>query len=168
MPRDWTLLATAIKERRLALRLTQVDLASAAGVSESTVQNLEAGETRTRIPTSLPKVEAALGWKEGAASAVLAGSEPTLAASGGDSGGGSVTELPLRIIQELAEGPLLDTTVLDLTPLGSDARMIVVVKGAPDASPDQIRKDLAAWAAAQRRLRDLGGGDDEPSSANEA
>ncbi|MEE4419616.1 helix-turn-helix domain-containing protein [Streptomyces bugieae] len=169
MPRDWTALATAIRERRQALRLTQVDLAHAAGVSESTVQNLEAGGSRTRIPTSLSKIEVALGWVEGGAIDVLEGGEPALAASGDDQGvSGSVIELPLRIMQELSDGPLLDTTVLDLTPLGSDARMIVVVKGSPDASPEQLRRDLAAWATAQRQLQNLGPEGDDPAAANEA
>ncbi|MER7151207.1 helix-turn-helix domain-containing protein [Streptomyces lydicus] len=168
MGRDWKRLAEAIKDARQALRLTQVDLASAAGVSESTVQNLEAGESRVRIPTSLPKIERALNWREGSAHAVLGGGEPTLSAAPPDSDTGTVTELPLRIVQELADGPLLDTTVLDLTPLGSDARMIVVVKGTPDASPEQIRKDLLAWAAAQRYLENLGGSEGQSPSANEA
>lgn len=170
MGRDWKRLAEAIKEARQALRLTQVDLAHAAGVSESTVQNLEAGESRTRIPTSLPKVERALNWSEGSAQAVLEGGEPAPVTSheGDTDRVGTVTELPLRIVQELADGPLLDTTVLDLTPLGSDARMIVVVKGKPDASPEQIRNDLLAWAAAQRHLENLGGSEDQSPSASEA
>lgn len=173
MGRDWKRLAAAIKDARQALRLTQVDLASAAGVSESTVQNLEAGESRTRTPTSLPKIERALRWEEGSAHTVLEGGEPTSVTpdetEGAGAPGSAVTELPLRIVQELADGPLLDTTVLDLTPLGSDARMIVVVKGRPDASPEQIRKDLAAWAAAQRFLQNLGGeDDDQPPTASGA
>ncbi|MFF8784715.1 multiprotein-bridging factor 1 family protein [Streptomyces sp. NPDC015125] len=168
MGRDWKRLAEAIKGARQALRLTQVDLAHAAGVSESTVQNLEAGDSRTRIPTSLPKIESALNWREGSAQAVLAGGEPTFSTTPPDSDAGAVTELPLRIVQELADGPLLDTTVLDLTPLGSDARMIVVVKGKPDASPEQLRKDLLAWAAAQRHLKNLGDDEDQSPSASEA
>ncbi|RXS78866.1 XRE family transcriptional regulator [Streptomyces sp. TM32] len=168
MGRDWKRLAEAIKDARQALRLTQVDLASAAGVSESTIQNLEAGESRSRIPTSLPRVERALNWREGSAQAVLEGGEPTPSHDDDTDRAGTVTELPLRIVQELADGPLLDTTVLDLTPLGSDARMIVVVKGKPDASPEQIRKDLLAWAAAQRHLENLGGSEDQSPSASEA
>ncbi len=58
---------------------------------------------------------------------------------------------------------------MDLTPLGSEARMIVVVKGKPDASPEQIRRDLLAWQKAQRKLQNLGGDDeDDPPVANEA
>ncbi|MCP3820134.1 helix-turn-helix transcriptional regulator [Streptomyces sp. A3M-1-3] len=170
MGRDWARLAKAIEAARDTKGWTQVALAEAAGVSESTVQNLESGKGRKRMPSSLPKVERALGWRPGSGEAVLAGGDPSLhepqthsgsaklRAVAGTSASGEVSaaELPLRIVQELADGPLLDTTVMDLTPLGSDARMIVVVKGTPDASPEQIRKDLLAWAKAQRLLQSMG------------
>lgn len=163
MSRDWKRLADAVEAAREAKSLTQVALAEAAGVSESTVQNLESGVERKRVPASLPKVERALGWSPGSGERVLEGGDPTLTA---EETGAPPTDLPLRIIQELQDGPLLDTTVLDLTPLGSNARMIVVVKGEPDASPEQIRADLLAWAKAQRHLQNLDGDDDPTEIAN--
>jgi transcriptional regulator with XRE-family HTH domain len=156
MGRDWERLAAAVEAAREAKSLTQVALAEAAGVSESTVQNLESGKERTRVPASLPKVERALGWAPGSGEAILDGGDPTPVSEVAAPASG----LPLRILQELQDGPLLDTTVLDLTPLGSNARMIVVVKGEPDASPEQIRADLLAWAKAQRHLQNLE--DDDP------
>ncbi len=165
MSRDWIRLGHAIEAARDAKGMTQVALAVAADVSESTIQNLEAGKARVRQPPSVKKVEAALGWTPGSADAVLAGGDPTTAPPGpreelpqaGDQSG-----LPLRIIQELADGPLLDTTVL---PLSGDSRMVIVVKGTPDASPEQIRRDLIAWAKAQSVLQNL---DHEPGSSDSA
>lgn len=168
MGRDWQRLANAVRDARTALKMTQIELADAADVSEATVQNLESGAARTRLPFSLPKVERALGWAPDSGKAVLAGGDPTPLPSvdqpeeATPAENPSPGDLPLRIIQELADGPLLDTTVMDLTPLGSEARMIVVVKGKPDASPEQIRKDLLAWQKAQRKLQNLGDDPDRP------
>lgn len=162
MSRDWARLAEAIEAEREAKNLTQVALAKAAGVSESTIQNLESGAERKRTPASLPAVERALGWAAGSGEKVLDGGDPSPV----DKADAAPTDLPLRILQELQDGPLLDTTVLDLTPLGSSARMIVVVKGEPDASPEQIRADLLAWAKAQRHLQNLDGDDDSNEIAN--
>ncbi|MFD9567709.1 helix-turn-helix domain-containing protein [Streptomyces sp. NPDC059994] len=162
---DWARLAAAIVARRDEMDYTQVGLAEAAGVSEATVQNLESGRERKRLPSSLPKVEQALGWAPGSGEAVLAGGDPTpqprTQAAPLES-----PALPLRIQQELADGSLLDTTVLDLTPLGSEAKMIVVVKGKPDASPEQIRRDLLAWAKAQHLLQNLVDGGESTDAAN--
>lgn len=80
MTNDWDRLARAIRERRQVLGLTQQQLADAAGVTRTTIKNLEGARKPTkRPPASLPAVEQALGWALGSARAVLAG-EPTLAA----------------------------------------------------------------------------------------
>lgn len=170
MGRDWKRLAEAIKAAREERNLTQLEVAETAGVSESTVQNLESGTSRTRLPPSLAKIEPAIGWAPGSGKAVMEGGEPTripMTVAGAITptprdDQAAASDLPLRIVQELADGSLLDTAVLDLTPLGSSARMIVVVRGEPDASPDQIRRDLLAWARAQEQLETLG--DDEGST----
>src|SRR5690349_24313752 len=159
MGRDWARLAGAIETARDELGMTQVALAEAAGVSESTIQNLESGKDRKRFPTSLPKVERGLQWASGSGEAVLLGGDPTPLASE-EVAPSDALNLPLRIQQELAEGSLVDTTVLDLTPLGSNARMIVVIKGEPDATPEQIRKDILAWARARQLLEGLGDPDE--------
>ncbi|MFJ2399783.1 helix-turn-helix transcriptional regulator [Streptomyces xanthochromogenes] len=170
MGRDWARLAEAVEAARIELGMTQVDLAQAAGVSEGTIQNLESGKDRPRFPTSLPRVERALKWAPGSGDAVFSGGDPIPLPpeepAPEDVAPSDVQSLPLRIQQELADGPLLDTTVLDLTPLGSDARMIVVVKGKPDATPEQIRRDLLAWAKAQHLLQNLSDSDDTTEIAN--
>ncbi|MFJ5785403.1 helix-turn-helix domain-containing protein [Streptomyces hydrogenans] len=160
MGRDWQRLADTVEAAREAKNLTQVALAQKAGVSESTIQNIESGVERKRVPPSLHKVERALGWKHGSGERVLEGGVPDLE----EETGAPPSDLPLRIVHELQDGPLLDATVLDLSPLGSDARMIVVVKGAPDATPEQIRADLLAWAKAQRHIQNIPT-DDEPDES---
>lgn len=168
MSRDWVRLGHAIEAARDAKGMTQVALARAADISESTVQNLESGVERKRQPPSLKKVEVALGWAPGSAESVLVGGEPTPIAEPpqGDTAGpadAGTAGLPLRIIQELSDGPLLDTTVLRLS---DDSRMVIVVKGAPNASPEQIRRDLLAWAKAQAALQDLDPGTGSSDTAN--
>jgi transcriptional regulator with XRE-family HTH domain len=82
MTNDWDRLARAIRERRQVLGLTQQQLADAAGVTRTTIKNLEGARQPTkRPPASLPSVEQALGWSLGSARAVLAGGEPTLGAA---------------------------------------------------------------------------------------
>ncbi|MFH8410678.1 helix-turn-helix domain-containing protein [Streptomyces sp. NPDC018019] len=73
MERDWRRLADAIKRARESAGMTQVDLAERAGMSESSVQNLESGLPRTRIPRTLAKVEEALGWAAGSGVDLLDG-----------------------------------------------------------------------------------------------
>ncbi|WP_412078970.1 helix-turn-helix domain-containing protein [Streptomyces xanthophaeus] len=160
MTRDWERLAHAIEAARDAKGLTQVGLAEAAGISESTVQNLESGAERKRTPSTLPKVEEALGWAPGSGLAVLAGGEPTLAgapAAAEDLAG----KLPMRIVQALGDGMLLDTKILDLED-ESGARMIVVVKGKQNATPEAIERALLAWERTEAQL--LAGGDTAASS----
>ncbi|MEU2236111.1 helix-turn-helix domain-containing protein [Streptomyces vietnamensis] len=163
MGRDWKHLADTIEAARETKNLTQVALAEKAGVSESTIQNLESGQERKRVPASLHKIERALGWKPGSGERVLEGGEPE---EQQEETAAPPSDLPLRIVHELQDGPLLDATVVDLTPFGSDARMIVVVKGAPDASPEQIRADLLAWAKAQRHMQNIPTGDEPDEKAN--
>jgi transcriptional regulator with XRE-family HTH domain len=157
MERDWPRLAKAIKQAREAAGMTQRDLAVAAGISVGSVQNLEAGADRSRIPQSLAKVEVALGWTAGSGVAILEGAHPTPAGRGSTEPRKPTANLPLRIVDELESGgPLLDATVIRL-PGAGDARMTVVVRGNPDATPEQIQEALLAWREAERRLRQAEG-----------
>lgn len=183
MSRDWTRLADAIKARRLELELTQVELAEAADVAEATVQNLEYIEyarSRKRKPSTMPRIEAALGWVAGSAVRIAEGGEPELLepASELDSltsdmaaGRVGASELPLRIAHALsADGPLLDAAVIDLTTDGeTGAQMVLVVKGNPGATPEQLRRAINASEEIQRHLRNLPNDEDpEAPTANEA
>lgn len=171
---QWGKLATAIRAAREARGLSQETLAERAGVAEGSVQNLEAGKPRNRMPQTLVKLEPHLGWAAGSGRRILDGGDPIPAAtpSDGDSDADSDRlrrKLPLRIVDELeSDDPLLDSTVIEL-PGANGARMTVVVHGTPDATPQQIQDALLAWRKAEqslRRLPDSDGDDDEPRAAN--
>ncbi|MEU1373047.1 helix-turn-helix transcriptional regulator [Streptomyces triculaminicus] len=149
MERDWTRLGRAIAKARDERGLTQKALAQAADVARQTVRSLEAGEPRKRIPPTLSKIETALGWPAGHARQLLDQPEPTERASYAEG-------MPLRIIQELGEGQVLDTEVLDLTRPGSNSRLVVVFKRdapAADADPAQLAAEIEEWTRVQREMR---------------
>lgn len=168
----WTELAEAIRSAREARGLSQEALAKLAGISEGSVQNLEGGKPRNRMPQTLAKIEPHLGWADGSGRAILHGGEPASATAEASqdaavSEGKLRRKLPLRIVDELeSDDPLLDSTVIQL-PGVDGARMTVVVHGRPDATPEQIQEALIAWREAERKLRRLpDGGDEEPQAAN--
>lgn len=155
MEQDWKRLADAIRKAREAAGMTQTDLAQRADIATGSVQNLESGRPRTRMPQSLAKIEEVLGWEPGSGIAIVRGAasrprkvgeEPAQTPEPGRS------DLPLRVIDELEDGPLLDSTVLHLGD-DSGARMIVVVRGKPDASPEEIHEALQAWRRMERRMQ---------------
>lgn len=171
----WAALATAIRAAREARGLTQEALADLAGVAEGSIQNIESGKPRNRMPQTLAKIEPHLGWAPGSGRVILDGGEPVLVpvthdASASLRAGGDDKlrkKLPLRIVDELeSDDPLLDSTVIQLP--GTDgARMTVVVHGSPDATPEQIQEALLAWRKTERNLHRLpDGGGDEPQAAN--
>lgn len=134
---------------------TQVELAVAADVTRQTVQSLESGKERSRTPAALGKIERALGWEPGTATRVLTEqpSEAPRFAQG----------MPMRIAQELTDGQVVDTDVLDLTLPGSKSRLVVVFKHdseAADMAPDELRAALLEWTRIQRALRQITAGDE--------
>jgi transcriptional regulator with XRE-family HTH domain len=159
MDQDWKRLADAIRGAREAAGMTQIALAEAANISEGSVQNLESGMDRNRIPPSLAKVERALGWATGSGVAILRGADPVPTSRVPAGRRRPSTKLPLRIVDELqSDDPLIDSTVIQL-PGVDGARMTVVVHGRPDATPEEIQEALLAWRNAERRLRHLGEGE---------
>lgn len=78
---DWMRLADHVRAARIAADLTQSELSAKAGIGLSTVQLLERGTARTRLPDTISAVEAVLGWAPGSSRAVLAGGEPEPLAS---------------------------------------------------------------------------------------
>lgn len=70
---DWQRLGDMIRAELQERGWTQADLAEAAGVSGMTISTLINGHERGRIPTTLPKVETALGWPIGASRVLLNG-----------------------------------------------------------------------------------------------
>lgn len=172
---QWARLATAIRAAREARGLSQEALAERAGVAEGSVQNLEAGKPRNRMPQTIAKIEPHLGWAEGSGRLILDGGDPIPAGStpGEDSSEASTDKIrrkySLRIVDELeSDDPLVDSAVIQL-PGANGARMTVVVHGNPDATPQQIQDALLAWRKAEQELRRLPDGDgdsDEPRAAN--
>lgn len=175
MTMDWVRLGAAVKASRKAMGITQLQLGAAAGVSRATVQNIEAGQEFARVTSTLRVIERTLHWQEGSIELVLAGGDPVALGvvplpdpvpEPARGGGGSVPgRLPLKVVRELEEGgPVLDARVLDLTPGGGGGKMIVVVTGEVDATPDQIRAALLAWERAELRLQSNDEGDMPPSA----
>lgn len=169
---QWARLATAIRAAREARGLSQEALAVAAGIAEGSVQNLEAGKPRNRMPQTLAKIEPHLGWAAGSGRLVLDGGDPVPADSAPSDSDVDDAKLrrkySLRIVDELeSDDPLLDSAVIQL-PGTKGARMTVVVHGGPGATPEQIQEALLAWRKAEQELRRLPDGedDDEPRAAN--
>jgi transcriptional regulator with XRE-family HTH domain len=70
----WGHVIAAVVDRRAELGWTQKDLAAEAGVSERTIQNLEAG-TRPQAKTR-HRIERALGWGNGEMRRIEADAQP--------------------------------------------------------------------------------------------
>lgn len=172
MKRDWGRLGRALADARKRTGHTQTGVAEAIGVSRTPIQAIERGTEFDKVTGTIREYARLVGWTAESIEAVLAGGEPRLTAEAAipatSATASLLDDLPLRIVEEIGEGPLLDTTVLDLGPGGSGARMIVVVRGAPDATPEEIRRDLLAWRKAQRHLADLGDDETEPPAADQA
>lgn len=183
MERDWARLGAAIAAARKAKGLKQPDLGGRVGVSRGTIQAIERGQGFAKVTPTLRAIERQLGWAEGSVEAVLDGGDakpvetaspvqvirPEVVAPEVRVGLPDMTEgLPLRVVEKLAgEGPVLDAQVLDLTLPGSGTHMIVVVKGEPGVTQEQVREGLLAWANAERLLRGLPNDPDDSSDGQD-
>lgn len=168
MTGDWARLGTQLAAARKARGYSQIAMAEHIGVKRSAIQNIERGVSR-RVTTTMRQYARTVGWDDASIDAVLAGGEPTVAEQPSSEPAtapatAAASAIPLRIVEELGEGPVLDTTVLDLPGSHSGSRMVLVVMGEPDASPEEIRRDLQAWRKTEKALRGLEvPGDDDPS-----
>ncbi|WP_327329882.1 helix-turn-helix domain-containing protein [Streptomyces sp. NBC_01201] len=76
-PEAWARLGRALRSARDHQGLTQQELAEQADVSSRSIQEAEAGKMpAARMPYTLGRIAAALGWPEDAVTAVLDGSAP--------------------------------------------------------------------------------------------
>lgn len=165
MDRDWKRLGKALKASRRApaIDLTQEEMAKVLGVGRSVIQLIEAGNEYKKPTATMRTYAARVGWQEGSIERVLAGGDPVFV-EGAESTAlevqGSAAPdpapeagLPVRIVHELkGRGELLDTAVI---PLGDGGSMVVVVKGKPGASPEEIARNLEAWREAHGQLLEL-------------
>lgn len=164
MDRDWTRLGKALRDARRAssVGLTQEQMAEVLDVGRSVIQLIEGGNEYKKPTATIKAYAARVGWAEGSIERVLAGGDPILTrdaaapapadrpqrtAPSADSG------LPFSVVHELqGQGDLLDTAVI---PLGDGSSMVVVVKGKPGATPEELARDLEAWRRAQGQLMEL-------------
>lgn len=96
--RNWQELADYIRGELAHKSWSQQDLADAAGVSLKSVSLLLSGKPRSRMPTAVPKIEAALGWAPGTARGFLDKSSPRQASPPATSE--ALHELKLRILND--------------------------------------------------------------------
>lgn len=168
--------------------MTQAELATAIGVDESTVQNLESamfGRGFSRMPGSARAAAHYFGWTDDSVANILDGGNPTKIKPAVDPSSAAVeelsrmiaagdvpaSELPRRIANALtASGPLLDATIIELP--GDDGEpegeIVVIVKGRADASQDQLDRAIGRWERAERALRSTPRDDVDPAPANGA
>jgi transcriptional regulator with XRE-family HTH domain len=73
---DWTAVGAAVRARREELGLTQVELATAANVSDSTVRVLETARRTTYRRGNLRAIARALRWPDDAIDRIRAGRPP--------------------------------------------------------------------------------------------
>ena len=156
MTRDWKRLGSAIKTRREELGMaTQKELADAAGVTRQTVQSLEAGKDRTRMPSSIVDIEKTLQWEPGTAARMLSG-EGSRAQNGATA---RLAEgMPVRIAQELSAGQVVDTEVVELSLPGTPFKLVGILKQdapAADMDPEELAKALQEWSRVQRAMREI-------------
>lgn len=173
MDRDWGRLGKALRAARQDehVKLSQEEMAEALGVGRSAIQMIERGAEKKKPTPTMRAYARYVGWTDDSVETVLAGGDPTQVTdipaaeeAGTVSAGGS--RLPLRIVHELEDdGALLDSVVVQL---GDDARMVVVVKGKPNATPAEIKRNLEAWHKAQRHLRAIHDEDEPGDVANGA
>ncbi|KDN83441.1 helix-turn-helix domain-containing protein [Kitasatospora cheerisanensis] len=159
MERDWGRLGSLLRADRTAQGLTQDEVGSAIGVHRNTVRAIEDGTGR-RITPSIRAYAREVGWSDGSVEAVLDGGEPARPASRLEMEAASrlaellIARLPQRVLQELSDGHIVDSDVVDLRPDGSAAVLsLVLERGADLPAPEQVREDLRRWSHVQRDLR---------------
>lgn len=163
MKRDWRRLGRALAEAREAAGLTQDKAAKKLGVSLNPVQTIERGASK-RVTTTIRAYAHLVGWTPEAVETVLDGGDPTMRSDAAEltathsrdqSAADRLAALPARVVQALSDdGQLIDATVMDLRRPGG-GRAIIVIKGEPDAPPEEIAKDLEEWARKELALRGI-------------
>jgi len=184
MDQDMARLGAALKATRLARRPkpTQVEAADAIDVSRANLQSIERGTASSKVTPAIRAYARYLGWTHDSIDRVLAGGEPELAqteeaqeADPEQRISMDAARLPLRVVDAIeSEGALVDTALI---PLGDDATMVLVVKGRPGATADEIRASatteeilaaLEAYRRSRPHVRELKTNQDQSRAANDA
>lgn len=166
---DWSRLGRAVVARRRTLGLSQVALADAAGLSRSAIQGIERGGEFSSPQLSHRSVAQALGWTPASVADVLAGGEPTLAASPSPSPvpaepesrieagvDALLDDLTARVKGALLGGQVVDATAIDLGP-GDEGGVVIIWKQGEgqDLTLEQQRKLRRRWAKLQRAAHEI-------------
>ncbi|MFF2612655.1 helix-turn-helix domain-containing protein [Kitasatospora sp. NPDC058046] len=171
MSRNWARLGALLRADRQAGGRTQDEMGAELGVTRNALGSIEAGNAK-RVTSTIRSYARAVGWADGSVEQVLAGGDPDRvdtntptdrpkdsAEAASDRAARAIADvllarLPQRVLQELADGHIVDTDVLDLRPDGSVALMTLVVERGGELPPaDQVRDDLRRWSTVQRGLR---------------
>lgn len=146
MTADWTALAAALKARRKALRYSQQGLADAAGVSRSTIQNLER-ETAVGIEhETMRRIETPLLWEQGSISNVLSGGDPLVI-------GNDRVVAEMAIGEQVGEYVRRESTQPDVVVVLENLIMDIIGAVAPDTTIAEVRK---LQARALETLKEVG------------
>ncbi|MEV8354665.1 helix-turn-helix domain-containing protein [Streptomyces niveus] len=128
-PEAWARLGKALRTARARRGLTQQDLADLAGVSARSVSDAEGGTVpKARMPQSIDKIAAALGWPEGGVAALLEGAAP-------EAGGWQDVPVRQHLAEERVEGILTSAMVRAMS--GTPAAEI---RAATKIALDELRK----------------------------
>ncbi|MFD9834455.1 helix-turn-helix domain-containing protein [[Kitasatospora] papulosa] len=129
-PEAWARLGHALRRARDHQGLTQQELAERADVSSRSVQEAEGGKVpASRMPYTLSRIAAALGWPEGAVTAVLDGSPPP-----GD--GWQDAPVPQRLIDEEQLAGIMTNAMVRATEHATAAE----IRAATKIALDELRR----------------------------
>lgn len=147
----WARLGEAIRDRRRALGMSQLELAQAAGISEAMLRVIERARRTNVRPVTLGAVARALGWTRDSVDRVLAGGDPVL----DEDRDRSVAELKRQVAELQAR---LDEVERDLRARLDEVERDLGLDAESRARRDRIsaRAAAAASAAARRAVRSAG------------
>lgn len=147
----WVRLGEAIRDRRRALGMSQLELAQAAGISEAMLRVIERARRTNVRPVTLGAVARALGWTRDSVDRVLAGGDPVL----DEDRDRSVAELKRQVAELQAR---LDEVERDLRARLDEVERDLGLDAESRARRDRIsaRAAAAASAAARRAVRSAG------------
>ena len=168
---DWVRLGRALAAARG--QRSQPWVVRELGISLATVQNIEGGKIYKKVLANHREYARLVGWTDDSVDRVLAGGDPVMRGSERPSdeaptGPVSAPDLSLDVRNALQEGPLLDSRVLTVHTPGGELRATIVVRGEPDATPEELHQALLAWRDRREvALRGLGEADGDVAELTE-
>lgn len=127
-PDAWARLGRALRNAREHRGLTQQDLGEMAGTSARSVQDAEGGAVpKARMPYTIGRIAAALGWPEGAVDAVLDGKAPP---------GDGWQDVPVQQLDEEQLAGIMTTAMVRATEHTTSAE----IRAATQIALDELRR----------------------------